>query len=146
LGLASSDFLHGEGGNDSLEGGAGSDTYVFGANAAGDDTINEAAGLDSDTLDFFSFGSAIEVNLGDTTANYPVATGLRLTLTSSTGVENVRGTAFADTITGNLRNNNLQGGDGNDTMLGMAGADTLFGQGGTDVLNAGGDPGDFEFQ
>jgi Ca2+-binding RTX toxin-like protein len=55
-------------------------------------------------------------------------------------IENVVGTQYSDTISGNAENNQLFGGDGNDRMFGNAGIDKLHGGDGNDVLAAGVNP------
>jgi serralysin len=62
-----------------------------------------------------------------------------------TGIENLRGSGFADTLGGRRRVNNvlsggggadaLWAGDGDDVLSGGAGADLLQGQGGTDTAS-----------
>ena len=54
-------------------------------------------------------------------------------------IENVIGTADADTITGNDANNRLEGGAGNDVINGGAGSDVLIGGLGGDTLFGGND-------
>ena len=67
-------------------------------------------------------------------------------------VENVYGSDFADSITGDAADNvllgnggddEIHGGDGNDTLSGGAGADSMFGEGGDDfMINANASPQD----
>src|SRR5262249_56472102 len=47
-------------------------------------------------------------------------------------IENLEGSAFADTLTGSAGSNALAGGDGNDWLYGRGGADTLDGGAGFD--------------
>ena len=97
-------FLAGNSGNDTLDGGGGIDTAVYFYNAAGA-TVNLATGMASDG------------NGGtDTLSN----------------IENVRGSRFADTLTGNGGSNRLDGADGDDTLDGGGGDDTLVGGTGED--------------
>lgn len=96
-GDAGDDSLHGGTGNDKLDGGAGSDTVSY------DDA---ASGVTVDLLKGKASGSAIGKD------------GL-------TSIENVEGSSFADTLTGNGGNNILAGGDGGDTLFGGAGSDTF---------------------
>ncbi len=91
-----------------LTGGSGDDTYAFGGNLAGSVTIVEDASVDTDSLDFSGLASAVAVNLASTAAQ-AIAAGLTLTLSSSTGIENVTGTRFADTLIGNARDNAILG-------------------------------------
>ncbi len=107
---ADDDFLDGGAGADTLDGGAGTDTVQFGSDTSGV-TVNLTSGTATDG------GGSV-----DTLSN----------------IENVIGTAFADTLTGNSGANSLNGGAGNDTISGLGGADTLNGNAGTDVLTGGG--------
>jgi Ca2+-binding RTX toxin-like protein len=135
-GLDGNDTLTGGAGSDSLLGGAGDDTYAFDADSAlGTDTIIEAIGSGTDTLNFTGTSSAITVNLG--LANQTVNSTLILNLTAAE-MENVIGGGNSDNITGNALNNNLSGGTaGNDILNGMDGNDTLTGGAGTDSLLGG---------
>jgi Ca2+-binding RTX toxin-like protein len=56
----------------------------------------------------------------------------KLTLSNATAIENVIGTRYNDTITGNNRDNTLWGSFGNDTITGGNGADLLKGGDGVD--------------
>jgi large repetitive protein len=101
-------------GNNSYNGGAGTDTYDLSATTA-NATVNLAQ------------GTASSLDIGTDT----------LTLNS---IENVTGGAGNDTLVGDARNNVLIGGAGNDTLNGNAGADTMLGGLGNDsyvVDNAG---------
>ena len=49
------------------------------------------------------------------------------------GIENIVGSAFNDTLTGDNGGNALDGGNGNDTLNGLAGADNMSGGAGNDV-------------
>lgn len=140
-GNGGNDILEGRGGNDRLEGGTGDDTYVFsGTIDLGTDTIvedDDSHGPSPDAhdkLDFGGFGAAINVNLGTNSAQV-IKTGLlSLVLSSSSGIEDVTGSAYADTIRGNARANTLRGGAGNDTIYGGAGNDILYGGDNDDLL------------
>ena len=52
------------------------------------------------------------------------------------GIQNLTGSAFNDTLTGDAADNTLMGGDGRDTLAGGAGDDTLMGGDGDDTLSA----------
>src|SRR5262249_11871553 len=72
------------------------------------------------------------VNLGDTSGTVSVPTG---TVTLAGAFENVIGTRFNDTITGNSLDNNLQGGDGDDTIVSTTGgSDQVDGGNGNDTF------------
>ena len=53
------------------------------------------------------------------------------------GVEDVFGSAYADTLVGDAAANSLAGGAGNDTLRGGVGDDRLWGEAGNDVLDGG---------
>ena len=106
----------------SFTGDAGNDTFVS-SNAGGNDTFD--GGANTDTIDFSHVTlNGVTVNLGTTTAQ---TTGAGLDTIRN--VENVVGTAAADTITGNDSDNVLSGGGGADTLKGGIGNDTLYGEG-----------------
>jgi Ca2+-binding RTX toxin-like protein len=70
----------------------------------------------ADTLDYsigYAAGVTIDIATGDTAGD------------TATGFENVKGTAFADDITGDVRSNTLKVGKGDDTVTGGGGDDTL---------------------
>jgi Ca2+-binding RTX toxin-like protein len=145
-GDAGDDKLQGSRFNDTLNGGANNDTYVFSGSTMGTDVVSEAANVDRDTLDFSNFSGPITVDIGKTSANSFGSAG-SLTLSTSTGIEDVYGTAGNDYLFGNSRENHLYGQGGRDTLEGRAGNDTLdggadsdkyvFGAGslGTDTIN-----------
>ena len=135
--------LEGGKGNDTLSGGDGDDRYVFddsgGVDDLGTDSLTENTDKGTDTLDFSSFSTKVDIDLGDATPQDVDIPGsdLDLVLSSATAFENVIGTAGDDTITGNTADNYLQGGAGNDTLIGDSGNDTLEGEAGDDSLSGG---------
>ncbi len=122
--------------SDTLSGGAGSDSYVFDADAKGHDEIIEAANLDTDVFDFSEFGNGVAVQLGSTSTQWYGA-GSSLKLSDNAGIENIIGTAFADALQGNSRHNWIDGGDDSDAIDGGLGDDTILGGGGPDSIFAG---------
>jgi Ca2+-binding RTX toxin-like protein len=133
------DILEGAGGNDRLEGGAGDDTYNFSEGNLGIDTVVEAAGADTDLLNFRVFSSGINLDLSRTLGIYGNvyamnSPNLKLILSNASAIEDVFGSTFDDTITGNGRDNVLHGFNGKDTITGGAGADELWGDVGEDKL------------
>jgi Ca2+-binding RTX toxin-like protein len=118
------DALFGGAGNDSLFGGLGDDTMSGGT---GSDLINGGAGID--TADYSASTAGVTVNLATGLGSGGTAAGDTLT-----GVENLVGSAFADSLTGNDAANSLSGGAGNDSLFGGLGDDTLAGGAGADVL------------
>ncbi|MFO1005163.1 MAG: choice-of-anchor D domain-containing protein [Planctomycetaceae bacterium] len=104
--------------NDTLTGGDGDDLLIGGL---GNDRLTGGVGID--TIGYQSASGPVTVNL--TTKKTTGAAGAD---TLST-IENVIGSLFADTITGDLLNNLLDGGDlnvGNDTILGGGGVDSII--------------------
>jgi serralysin len=149
-GNAGANWIAGREGNDTLLGGAGGDTFNMsnGAGASyGSDSIDGGTGVD--TLDFGAAArSAVTVDLAAGTASGGGTAGAGTVVFIS--IENVNGSAFNDSITGNEAanflfgfdgNDLLSGGDGNDRLEGGAGDDRLRGQFGADTL-VGGDGND----
>nr|WP_281378903.1 calcium-binding protein [Azospirillum oleiclasticum] len=120
-GGAGVDTLDGGGGNDTLDGGVGADTLIGGTGNdvfLVDDTgdvVTELAGQGTDTV--------------------------RTTLSAYTLGANVENVSFLGTGpvvgTGNAGNNSLAGGSGADTLTGLDGNDTLNGGAGADTLIGG---------
>jgi Ca2+-binding RTX toxin-like protein len=145
VGAAGADMLYGGDGNDVLSGFADADGLVGGAGVDlldggdGNDALNGGAGADTigggagiDIADYNGSGSGVTVNLA-TNAN----TGGYAQDDALTNVENLQGSAFGDTLTGDGAANTLRGMDGNDVLAGGAGWDTLEGGNGDDHLNGG---------
>jgi len=101
------DLLVGRGGADTLKGGAGTDTASYAGSIAGV-TVDLAAGSGA--------GGDAE---GDIVEQ----------------VENVTGSDYADTLTGDVDDNVLKGGSGDDVLVGGGGADTLDGGEGIDTAS-----------
>jgi len=116
------------GGDDTISGGDGNDTLIGGS---GNDTLDGGAG--SDTADYELAGAGVTVNLSTGSASND-GDGGSDTLSN---IENVTGSAYADTITGDSSANILSGGAGDDTLSGGNGDDTLIGGAGNDALNGG---------
>jgi Ca2+-binding RTX toxin-like protein len=111
--------FEGRGGADTFQGNLGSDTFVGGA---GSDT---ASYEDNPGRVFVALG----INGADGSASETITVNNQLiTLSTDTlrGIENVRGSAFADIITGNGADNTLDGRGGTDTMSGGGGDDTYI--------------------
>ena len=118
------DILRGLGGNDMLFGGSGNDTLEGGPGA---DTLIGGPGMD--TADYSASAAAVSVNLLTGLGSGGDAQGDILG-----GIENIVGSAFNDTLTGDNGGNALDGRSGNDTLLGGAGSDTLTGGAGADTF------------
>ncbi|MDP3960931.1 MAG: Hint domain-containing protein [Pseudorhodobacter sp.] len=140
------DLLSGGTGDDRLYGGNGNDTLIGGA---GKDRLYGDAGLD--TVDYSTSGAGVTVDLGSGARGI----GGDAEQDRYYNIENLTGSAYADSLTGNAGDNVLSGGAGNDTLTGGdgndllsggtgddqlyggLGDDTLMGGAGADVLNAG---------
>ena len=115
---AINDTLNGLDGNDTLIGLGGADA-LFGGNG-------------TDTADYTSSSAAVNANLTTLTGTGGDAQG-----DTYNSIENLTGSAFADTLTGDTGNNVLIGGSGADNLYGGIGNDTLFGGAGADRLDGG---------
>ena len=120
------DAIYARGGDDTLIGGAGADV-LWGQD--GSDTVSYA-GSNGLTVDLLTTAS----NTGDASGD------------TYNSIENITGSAFADSLRGDNSANVINGSNGNDaiyarggddTLIGGAGADVLWGQDGNDTLNGG---------
>lgn len=133
--------------------------YLYGANTSynsGNTTIDLAAflangpaalwdGGGTDTITLAGLTSGMTLNLTEgiySSVNYTDD----FVIAYNAGIENARGSDFADTITGNGDDNTLygvsgndvlNGGDGNDVLSGGSNNDTLYGQNDNDVVLGG---------
>ena len=149
LGTSGNDVLSGTNGADTINGGGGQDTLAGNAGNDsllgndGDDNLNGGAGNDNlnggagiDTADYSSSSTYVTVDLQITTAQNTQGAGTDVL----TGIENLTGTNYNDSLRGNSDNNVLIGLLGSDLLDGRGGADTMIGGGGSDtyyVDNAG---------
>ncbi|PWB33467.1 type I secretion target, partial [Pseudomonas sp. SDI] len=122
------DVLVGGSGNDSLYGGDGNDLLIGGL---GNDLLDGGAGID--TASYASAATAVTVNLNLAGQQNTGGGGLD-TLVS---IENLIGSDYNDTLTGDNNANLLMGGKGNDTLVGGGGEDTLIGGLGDNTLTGG---------
>ncbi len=144
------DTLSGEAGNDSMDGGIGNDGAFGGA---GNDSITGGAGVDQldggDDNDFLEGGADADTLTGgagiDTASYAGSAAGVTVVLGGASsggdaagdtlsGFEQVMGSGFADTLTGDAGANALWGLAGNDVLTGAGGADVLKGGAGADTF------------
>lgn len=142
-GRGGEDILSGGAGNDDLQGGSGNDT-LYGDE--GDDLLNGGAGSDiidggagRDRVSYAGSSAAVTVALASLSdINLPgTAQGGDAAGDTLRGIEDIEGSSFADTLTGNELDNRLFGRDGNDTLNGGAGDDTIRGDAGADTLDGG---------
>jgi len=135
IGSAFGDALTGDGNANRLDGGGGDDTLAGGG---GDDTLSGGDG--GDTASFATASQAVNASLLTNTASGPGS----ITLSS---IENLSGSAQADTLTGDESGNRIAGGGGNDSIDARGGndlivwntgdgLDTIDGGSGSDTLAA----------
>jgi Ca2+-binding RTX toxin-like protein len=138
------DFLYGGIGADSLDGGIGNDNL-----SGGNDSDTLVGGDGNDILDGGIGADSLDGGVGNDEANYFFATsGIFADLASGTvtggagndtlsGIENLFGSFYNDSISGADTNNNISGWEGHDTLSGASGNDTLSGGEGNDSLIGG---------
>jgi Ca2+-binding RTX toxin-like protein len=109
-------------GNDTFNGGGGDD-HLYGQD--GNDMLKGGAGVDSldggtgeDTASYVGSPSAVTVNLTSGTGS-----GGAAEFDTLVNIEDLLGSSFGDSLTGNAGANVIDGRDGNDTLNGLGGAD-----------------------
>jgi serralysin len=127
IGADADDVLDGKAGNDVLLGGNGDDILIGGT---GLDTFDGGAGADSASFETATAG--VVADLTTTSGSTGEATGEKFT-----NIENLIGSAFADTLRGNSVGNALVGNAGSDRLYGREGNDLLAGGTGNDLLDGG---------
>jgi serralysin len=132
-GDAGNDSLVGNLGNDSLSGGTGNDTLAGGV---GNDVLTGGDGVDFASYASSSDGVTVSLATGVGGSTVPAA-GVGSGTDSLATIENVIGSAFADSLLGDGNANWLEAGDGNDNLSGGLKADTLVGGLGNDTLAGG---------
>jgi Ca2+-binding RTX toxin-like protein len=108
--------------NLNILGGAGDDLLV-----SGNGNDNFQGGPGSDTVSYLASSGPVVVDL-------TAATGTGMGSDTLADVQNVDGSNYSDTITGNSLDNSLLGENGNDTISGEGGDDFEFGGAGDDTL------------
>ncbi len=120
------DALAGTSGDDSLSGGQGDDFLDGGQ---GNDRLDGGPGLD--TASFLGTTSAVHADLS-ILGTQDIGGGRSDTFIS---IENLVGSPYDDSLSGNSGNNLLMGGLGGDTLVGGAGNDVLDGGPGSDTAS-----------
>jgi len=137
IGNSGANRLESYAGNDVLSGGTGADVLMAGA---GNDSLN--GGLGNDVLEG---GTGVDWALYNTGLNAGVTIDL-FTETQNTGaggidtlrdIENVMGTIYGDSLTGNDAANELRGEGGSDWIWGNGGNDVVNGGSGDDAIAGG---------
>lgn len=93
---------------------------------AGNNTLDGGAG--TDTASYAYASAAVSVNLGSTSAQATGGSGSDTLI----NVENLTGSKYNDTLVGSGGKNKLTGGTGNDLLIGGEGTDSLYGGSGAD--------------
>ena len=123
---------------DNITGSAG-DNIIEGGAAA--DVLDGAAG--NDTASYMFSDAAVQVNLNNAAGH----TGGHAAGDNLAGFENLYGSEFGDTLTGNGGTNEIEGLGGNDVINGNGGSDRISGGRGGDTLTGGaGAPDIFKFE
>lgn len=152
-GNGGNDYIYSGAGNDSVTGDAGNDTLIGGAGAdkllggEGNDILNDTEGsvfgdngfdtLVADYTQLIYNGAGVHLGyLGDTSVSKRYDGTVILTYK---GIENfnIKGTQFADVLTGGRYNDTLDGGQGDDLLEGGAGDDQLHASYGSDTVKGG---------
>ena len=145
IGNSGANRLEGNAGNRVLTGGSGGDVLLGGA---GNDSLNSGTGND-----VLEGGTGIDWALYNTGLSAAVTVDLSVDDQNTGGggidtlhdIENVMGTSFGDSLTGNNSANELRGEAGNDWLSGNGGNDVLIGNLGNDHLWGGTGADDFIF-
>ncbi len=122
------DILTGDAGDNAIDGGAGNDTIDGGA---GNDALIGNTGID--TVTYATASAGVNVNLSLLIAQNTGGAGTD----TLTGFENITGSSFDDTLSGDANANTIDGGAGNDFLYGYAGIDILYGGAGNDTVDGG---------
>ena len=134
------DFLFGGDGNDTIDGNGGEDSIDAGAGNdllfAGEEISTIEGGAGTDTVSFENLAGPVTFDM--TTGAAVVTAGTQ----TITGFENATGTAAGDTITGTAGTNVITGAGGNDVLSGLGGSDTFVAGAGDDSVLGGEDVGD----
>ena len=136
LGLGGNDLIETRGGTDYVIAGAGDDTLDGGdqddilLGGLGADHLIGGAGIDR--AQYSQSDSGLVIDLITVANNTGEAAG-----DTYDSIENVYGSFFADSITGNTQANVLQGVGGADLLRGLGGDDALLGGNGFDTLEGG---------
>ena len=135
-GTAGDDVICGGGGADTIRGGGGDDIMLGGG---GGDRLSGGRGADEfsggdgrDTVAYSQRTADLALSIGDGANDGEVDEAD----TIDSDVEDMRGGAGADQLTGNAGDNKLVGGDGADQLTGGLGNDRLVGEAGDDHLDA----------
>ena len=128
VGKSGDDVLEAVGGGDALFGNSGDDRLIAGS---GGDTLLGGSGA-ADVVDYLQAAAGGIFDLTSGSGQVGV-----LALDTLTGIEDVIGTGFSDTVIGNDEANFIIAKSGDDTLFGEAGDDEIHGNSGDDVISGG---------
>ncbi|MDR6956206.1 VCBS repeat-containing protein [Pseudomonas brassicacearum] len=131
------DILSAGSGNNTLHGGAGNDLLYSGT---GNDLLDGGTG--NDTASYAHATAGVTVNLGLLAAQNTLGAGTD----TLAGIENLIGSNFNDTLTGDGASNRINGGLGHDVLNGGGGDDLLIGGLGNNTLTGGSGADTFQWQ
>ncbi|MDG1083581.1 MAG: Hint domain-containing protein [Planktotalea sp.] len=123
------DSIQGNGGNDTIDAGAGDDTVDGGT---GNDTIN--AGVGDDTVDGGTGNDIINAGVGDDTVDGGTGNDI---IHGGNGADTIDGGTGNDFINAGAGNDSVDGGTGNDTINAGADNDTIVASTDTDTIDGG---------
>lgn len=135
VGTAFNDIFTAISNNDSVFGGAGIDTVVFGNNIARTVDLQNPAADPLNTVVLVDVENLTGGNLNDELRG----NGLSNVLSGAAGNDELFGRGGADTLLGGAGDDLAIGGDGNDVLDGSTGADKMDGGAGADLLLGGAD-------
>jgi Ca2+-binding RTX toxin-like protein len=133
-GTAGADRIYAGAGDDTVDSGAGDDLLI-GGNGLGNDLYIGGAGID--TIKYSSAASGIRVSLEEGNASSIFENLAAIGFDKLSGIENIIGGKFNDTLIGDKNKNLIDAGAGNDILFGGVGNDTLIGGEGNDILDGG---------
>ena len=142
------DTLYGGDGNDTLQGGAGNDvihgggpncvvktTSVYSSALCTVGTASTSPGVN--TIDFSDRASNVSVVVDLTNIATVCGVSPELDVVTAGTIQNIRGGAGNDTLTGDANANMIYGGGGDDIINGGDGNDALYGEAGDDTIHGG---------
>ncbi|WP_343717908.1 calcium-binding protein [Inquilinus sp.] len=138
LGLDGNDTIRGGAGADHIDGGAGSDFANYQGSASGV-TVNLLTGVNSGGDAAGDVLTNIENLYGSSFDDTLTGDNGRNIIGGELGNDILVGNGGDDSLSGEAGNDNLDGGDGNDRLVGGDGTDTIHGGIGNDSIDAGAD-------
>ena len=129
IGSNIADTLTGNTSSNTILGGRGDDTI---SGNDGNNVLDGQEGTNTLSYDFYANGGGIlglDINLASSSVNHTAFTD------SIANFQNLIGTDYNDTLTGNTQNNTIWAGDGDDTLVASLGNDRLIGEAGENTAD-----------